>query len=58
MCKDDIVDARAGAFPCSWAQSGWFEPITIHSFSFSFSARLREFIENSLKMIKLWVQFY
>jgi hypothetical protein len=41
----------AGAFPCSWAGSGWFEPVTIHSFSFSFSfpARLREFIGNSKK---------
>jgi hypothetical protein len=31
---------------------GWFEPITIHSFSFSFSARLREIVDNSRKMIK------
>jgi hypothetical protein len=43
MRNDDI----AGAFPCLWAGSGWFEPITIQSFSFSFSPRLREFIENS-----------
>jgi hypothetical protein len=45
--------ARAWArFPRSWAGSGWFEPVTIHSFPFSFSARLRKFIENSRKMIK------
>jgi hypothetical protein len=40
----------AGVFPCSWAGSGWFEPVTIHSFSFYFYARLREFIGNSRKM--------
>jgi hypothetical protein len=41
--------AHAGAFPRSWAGLGWFEPITVHSFPFSFSARLRKFIENSKK---------
>jgi hypothetical protein len=54
----NITGARAGAFPCSWAGSGSFEPITIHSFSFTFSIRLREFIGNSIKMIKIWDQFY
>jgi hypothetical protein len=42
--------ARA-CFPRSWAGSGWFETITIHSFPFSFSATLRKFIENSRKII-------
>jgi hypothetical protein len=49
--------ARA-RFPRWWAGSGWFEPITVYSFSFSFSARLRKFIENTRKMIKIWDQFY
>jgi hypothetical protein len=40
LCKA----ANAGAFPRSWAGSGWFELVTIHSFSFSFSTWLREFI--------------
>jgi hypothetical protein len=40
-------------FPCSWAGSGWFEPVTIHSFSFSFSTRLNEIVDNSRKMIKI-----
>jgi hypothetical protein len=44
--------ASAGAFPCSWTDSGWFEHVTIHSFSFSFSARLRRLIEKSRKIIK------
>jgi hypothetical protein len=47
-----------GTFPRSWAGSDWFESITIHSFSFSFSARLSEFISNSRKMIKIWDQLY
>jgi hypothetical protein len=29
---------------------GWFQPITIHLFPFSFSARLREIIENAKNM--------
>jgi hypothetical protein len=41
LCKDANTGARAGSFSCSWADSGWFEPITIHSFSF-FSTRLRK----------------
>jgi hypothetical protein len=52
LCAKTPTRARAGAFPRSWAGSGWFEPITIHSFSFSFSTSLREFIENSRKMVK------
>jgi hypothetical protein len=44
-------------FPRSWAGSGWFELVTIHSFPFSFSARLRKFIESSRKMVKSWDQF-
>jgi hypothetical protein len=42
----------AGAFPCSWASSGWFQPITIHHFLFSFFARLRKFLGIYRKMIK------
>jgi hypothetical protein len=49
LCANCPTRARVGAFPCSWADSGWFEPVAIHSFSFSFSARLREFIGNSRK---------
>jgi hypothetical protein len=49
--------ARA-RFPRSWAGSGWFEPVTIHSFPFSFSTRLRKFIENYRKMLKSWDQFF
>jgi hypothetical protein len=49
----DTEGADADAFPCSWAGSGWFEPVTIHSFSFSFSARLKEIVDNSRKMIKI-----
>jgi hypothetical protein len=44
-------------FPRPWAGLGWFEPIT-ESFSFSFSARLRKFIGNPIKKIKIWDQFY
>jgi hypothetical protein len=46
----NIMGARAGAFPCSWAGSSGFEPVTIHSFSFSI--RLGKFVENSRKIIK------
>jgi hypothetical protein len=52
-----LARARARFF-CQWAGLGWFEPVTIHYFPFSFSARLRKFIENSRKMIKIWDQFY
>jgi hypothetical protein len=51
LCARSPVRARA-RFPRSWAGSGWFEPVTIHSFPFSFSTRLSKFIENSRKMIK------
>jgi hypothetical protein len=47
FCANCPMRARAGAFPCSWAGSGWFKPVTIYSFSFSFFARIRKFIENS-----------
>jgi hypothetical protein len=36
---------------------GWIQPSTIHSFPFSFSARVRKFIGNYKKMIKSWDQF-
>ena len=45
-------------FAWTWADSGWFQPITVHHFPFSFSTKLREFLGNSRKMIKIWDQFY
>jgi hypothetical protein len=36
LCKADSEGTHAGAFPRSWAGSGWFEPVTIHSFPFFF----------------------
>jgi hypothetical protein len=56
--KLNIAGTRAGALPRSWSGSGWFQPITLHHFPFSFSAKLKEFIGNSRKMIKIWDQFY
>jgi hypothetical protein len=56
LCNFVNAGARACVFLCSWAGSGWFEPVTIHSFSFS--TRLRKFIKNSRNMIKSWDQFY
>jgi hypothetical protein len=58
LCKTDIAGAGAHVFPCPWAGMGWFEPISVHPFPFSFSARLRKFIGNFRKMIKSWDQFY
>jgi hypothetical protein len=45
LCAKLPARARMSAFPCSWAGSSWFEPVSIHSFSFSFSTRLRKLIE-------------
>jgi hypothetical protein len=45
--------ARGHAFTRVWADSGQFYPTTVHHFSFSFSARIREIIENSRKMLKI-----
>jgi hypothetical protein len=57
--KAKVLCAKSRArFFCQWAGLGRFEPVTIHYFPFSFSARLREFIGNSRKMIKIWDQFY
>jgi hypothetical protein len=36
----EIAGAGAGMFPCSWAGSGWFRPITIHHFPFPFLPEL------------------
>jgi hypothetical protein len=49
LCKAANAGARVGVFLRLWAGSGWFEPVTIHSFSFSFSIRLRKITENSKK---------
>ena len=38
--------ARAGAFCLGWAGSGQIQPNTVDSFSFSFSARIKGFLEN------------
>jgi hypothetical protein len=40
-------------FAWTWVESGWFQPITVHHFPFSFSIGLREFIKHSRKMIKI-----
>ena len=42
-----VVRPSAGLI---WAS---FQPNTVHYFRFSFSAKLREFIENSRKMLKI-----
>jgi hypothetical protein len=47
----DTTGARAGAFRLSWADLGGIELVTVYAFSFSFSTRLRKFIENSRKML-------
>jgi hypothetical protein len=49
------VGARAGAFCLYWAGSGLIQPNTFDSFSFS--SRIREFIENCRKMLKISDQF-
>jgi hypothetical protein len=49
LCANTPTRACAGVFSRSWADLGWFEPVTIHSFSLSFSTRLREIIENYRK---------
>jgi hypothetical protein len=45
--------AHMGTFTCSRADSGQFRSSNVGSFSFSFSARVREFIENGRKMLKI-----
>jgi hypothetical protein len=37
FCVKPPPPARAAHFAWAWAVSGWFQPITIHSFYFSFS---------------------
>jgi hypothetical protein len=51
------VGARAGEFCLCWAGSGQIQPITVGSFPFSFSARIREFLENCKNMLKMQDQF-
>jgi hypothetical protein len=51
--KLSIAGTRAGAFPCSWAGSAGLSPLLFIISLFSFSARLRKFVENSRKMIKI-----
>jgi hypothetical protein len=45
--------ARVGAFCPSWASSGQNQPRAIHTFSFSFSVKVQEIIENHRKMLKM-----
>jgi hypothetical protein len=53
LCVKTPTRARAARFAWAWAVSGWFQPVTIHPFSFSFSVRLREIVDNSRKLIKI-----
>jgi hypothetical protein len=41
-----VQSRHAAAFCLGWAGSGQIQPNSVDSFSFSFSARFREFIEN------------
>jgi hypothetical protein len=50
--------ACAGAFCLSWDSLGQFQSRTIDSFSFSFSARIKGFLETCRKMLKMQDQFY
>jgi hypothetical protein len=36
-----ITGAPRARFAWTWADLGWFQPTTVHHFSFSFSTRLR-----------------
>jgi hypothetical protein len=53
LCKADIAGARAGAFHLDVGRIGLDRARYYSFFSFSFSTRLREFIENSRKTIKI-----
>jgi hypothetical protein len=57
FCKTGSAGARAGAFLLWWAGLGRFGSNTVHTFSFSFSARAKEILENCRKMIKIPDQF-
>jgi hypothetical protein len=48
---------RGRAFASEWADSGQIQPNPVASFPFSFSSRLREFLENYRKMLKIPDQF-
>jgi hypothetical protein len=56
--KDRVVlakstRARAGAFLLQWADLGRFRSNTVLIFSFSFSTRAKEILENCRKMLKM-----
>jgi hypothetical protein len=53
LCAKTLAWARAAAFCLGMGRIGWFQPITIHLFPFSFSTRLRKSIETYRKMIKI-----
>jgi hypothetical protein len=44
-------------FAWAWVVLGEFRPSTIHVFPFPFSPRVREFIENHRKMLKIQDKF-
>jgi hypothetical protein len=48
----------AGAFCLGWADLGQFRSRSVDSFSFSFSTRIKGFLENCRKMLKMQDQFY
>jgi hypothetical protein len=49
--------AGARVFAWAWVVLGQFRLSIIHVFPFSFSARVREFIENCRKMLKMQDKF-
>jgi hypothetical protein len=48
---------HACASVCCWAGLGRFRPSTVEYFSFSFSTRAKEILENCRKMLKIQDQF-
>jgi hypothetical protein len=45
LCKSASAGAHASAFLLSWVDLGQIQPNTVHTFSFSFSARAKEILE-------------
>jgi hypothetical protein len=52
-CQGPLRKMDSVGFARLWADSGRFQPSTVESFFFSFSARTKEFLENYTKMIKM-----
>jgi hypothetical protein len=55
--KMDTATRASARSPSFWADLDQIQHNTIHSFSFSFSSGLREFLENYKKMLKISNQF-